>query len=292
MDRRSFIASVTIGGLAGFGLAACERPSTEGTSTDGAAARRVNSIGLQLYTIRDRMSEGVPEALAAVAAIGYREVETAGLFNLTPEQFRAELDRVGLVSPAGHYNLNDLRANLDGIFATAEALGQRWVVVPSLGGDERTADGFRQVAADLNRFGAAAVQRGLRIGYHNHDFEFQPVDGDRNGYDILLEETDPELVDLELDIFWAVRGGEDPIALFNRQPGRFTLCHVKDMADMAGQRRMTEVGQGEIDFARILGQSQLAGLQHYFIEHDTPQDSLASIRTSYEHLSTLDLVEG
>src|SRR5690606_32858673 len=105
MDRRSFIASVTIGGLAGFGLAACERPSTEGTSTDGAAARRVNSIGLQLYTIRDRMSEGVPEALAAVAAIGYREVETAGLFNLTPEQFRAELDRVGLVSPAGHYNL-------------------------------------------------------------------------------------------------------------------------------------------------------------------------------------------
>src|SRR5690606_30296311 len=144
----------------GYGLAACGRPSLEGAA---ATAAPLSPIGVQLYTIRDRLGQGVPQALAEVAAIGYQEVQTAGLYDLTPQQFRAELDRVGLVSPAGHHGLNNLRQDLDGTFTTAETLGQRWVVVPSLGGDDRTLDGYHRVAADLNRFGTAANDRGLRI---------------------------------------------------------------------------------------------------------------------------------
>lgn len=290
MDRRSFLTQAAIGGLAGYGLGACAANGS-GSSTGSP----IDRLGVQLYTLRDRFQTEVPGTLAAIAAIGYREVETAGLYDLTPAAFRAELDRNGLVSPAGHYGIADLRQNFDATLATAQTLGQKWVIVPSLSGDDRTPDGFRRVADELNRFGQIALQRGLRIGYHNHDFEFaafnDPGSGaSTNGFETLLSMTDEGLVDVELDIFWAVRGGEDPIALFRRYPGRFPLCHVKDMADIGGERRMTEVGSGEIDFAGIFDLSELAGLRHFFVEHDTPTDSLASVRSSYEYLRRVNLV--
>lgn len=285
LDRRTFLGALA-GGLAGLGLLGCNEPPAE------AAAPWARRPGVQLYTVRTLMQRDVAETLGAVAAAGYREVETAGLFGMAPEEFRAALDRAGLVSPAGHTPIEALRQSLDASLASARTLGQEWVVVPWLDEAERTPEGYRRVAAELNRFGAAAVDRGLRVGYHNHDFEFEELEGGVRGYDLLLADTDPELVDIELDLFWAVNAGQDPVALFERHPGRFPLCHVKDMADRGGAGTQAPVGQGDIDFARIFAHADQAGLRHYFVEQDDPADPLASIRASHAYLQRLRAAEG
>lgn len=267
-------------GVGGAALSAC-------ADAHAATGGRLERIGVQLYTVRDRMQADVAGTLRAVAALGYAEVETAELFDLTPERFREALDAAGLASPAGHYSIDELRRDPGPVFATARTLGQRWAVVPWLAESERNADGYRRVAADLNRFGAAARDAGLRIAYHNHDFEFAPLPGGGTGFDILTAETDPALVDLELDLFWAVTGWQDPVVLIARHPGRIRMCHVKDMAWVSGGRTMVDVGQGSLGFGRIFAAGRQAGLAHFFVEHDTPADSLASIRNSIEHLRRL-----
>lgn len=282
MDRRRFLGAVAALGLGGLAFPACNMGAA-------ASSRRgdLPRIGVQLYTVRDRMRQNVEQTLRAVAEIGYDEVETHDFFGSTPAQFRALLDRFGLASPAGHVPLTAVRSELDATLAAAETVGQRWVIVPWIEESERTADGYRRVAEDLNAAGRVARERGLRVGYHNHDFEFEPLPGETTGFDILLRDTDPELVGIELDLFWAVKGGADPLALFAAHPGRFPLCHVKDMQGIGGAERMVDVGQGEIDFAAIFARSEQAGLRHYFVEHDQPEDSLESLRRSYDHLRQL-----
>jgi sugar phosphate isomerase/epimerase len=282
MNRRSFVGALGAAGLGVLGVTACAPAATAATGR-----RQLDRIGLQLYTVRSLMQQNVAETLQSVANAGYQEVETAGLFGLTPAQFRAELDRAGLVSPAAHVSIGALRDNLPEAFSAAHTLGQRWVVVPSLPQAERTLAGYQRVAADLNRFGAAAQQQELRVGYHNHAFEFEPLPEGRNGYDVLLAETDPALVDMELDLYWAVHAGHEPVELFRQHPGRFSLCHVKDMVDIGGEQRLADVGQGEMDFARIFAHGEQAGLRHYFVEHDNPADPLASIQRSHQYLRQL-----
>lgn len=280
MDRRDFLSTAAATALAGLGLSGCRQPTS-------AESGRLDRIGLQLYTVRGRMERDAAATLREVAEVGYREVETAGLFTLTPAQFRAALDQAGLVSPAGHFAIDVVRQQPDTLIDTARTLGQGWVVVPWLDQAERSPEGYQRLAEDLNGFGAAARDAGLRVAYHNHDFEFEPLGNGRTGFDVLLEATDPALVDIELDLFWAVKGGHDPVTLFTAHPGRFPLCHVKDMTDIAGTQDMVAVGEGEIDFAAIFGRAAQAGLRHYFVEHDNPADPIASIRTSYEHLRQL-----
>jgi sugar phosphate isomerase/epimerase len=281
LDRRDFLSGIAATALTGMGLSACRQGST------AAGGGRLDRLGVQLYTVRGRMQQDVAATLREVAAVGYQEVETAGLFDLSPEQFRAALDAAGLVSPAGHFPIDAIRQQPEATLAVARTLGQQWIVVPWLDPAERTAEGYERLAGDLNRFGAAARDEGMRVAYHNHEFEFEPLGDERTGYDLLLDGTDPSLVDIELDLFWAVRGGRDPIALFAAHPGRFALCHVKDMRDIAGSQEMVAVGEGEIDFASIFGRAADAGLEHYFVEHDNPADPIASIRTSFEHLRQL-----
>jgi sugar phosphate isomerase/epimerase len=281
MDRRSFLGAVAAAGAGGLALAACARAET------AAPGVPLDRIGVQLYTLRTLMQQGVPETLQAVAEIGYREIEPHSFFGLSAQQFRAEMDRHGLSSPAGHYSIVETRRDLAATLANAQTLGQRWIVIPWLEESERTLAGYRRVAADLNRFGAAAREREMRVGYHNHEWEFAALEGGRSGFDILLEETDPALVDFELDLFWTTHAGRDPVAIFARQPGRFPLWHVKDMADVGGTRRMVDVGQGQIDFARIFANAQQAGLRHFFVEHDNPEDPMRTIRNSYQHLRQL-----
>jgi sugar phosphate isomerase/epimerase len=144
----------------------------------------------------------------------------------------------------------------------------------------------------LNQAGTACQAAGLQFAYHNHDFEFVPIDG-RVPYDILLENTDARLVKLELDLFWITFAGGDPLAQFARSPGRFPLVHVKDMTpkptlDASPERVMVDVGKGSIDWKRIFAQSRAGGIQHYFVEHDQPSDPLASARASYDFLHQLE----
>lgn len=290
--RRAFIGAVlrAAAALAAGGLTAGARCAPRESTSSGTARRRTDmrAIGLQLYTVRDLMARDLPGTLAAVAAIGYTEVEFAGYFGQEPAQLRALLARLGLSAPGVHQPIDALRNTLDAVLAAAEAIGHRYIVCPWLAESERTADGYRRLAADLDRIGKACHDRGFQLGYHNHDFEFDPgVFPGTTPYDVLLAETDPELVVMELDLFWITRGGRDPLSYFERHPGRFPLWHVKDMRDVGGAREMVAVGQGDIDFARLFAAGERAGLKHFFVEHDNPADPLASVRASYEHLERI-----
>src|SRR5207302_1314694 len=240
-----------------------------------APLRKLDRIGLQLYTVRHAMEKDVEGTIARVAAIGYREVEFAGYFGKSARDVRALLDKNGLSSPASHISLSpeQRRAALD----AAPVIGHRYLVLAWIPAEERhTLDDYKRWAERLNRAGTEAKAAGLQFAYHNHDFEFAPLDG-KLPYDVLLAETDPKLVQLEVDLYWITKGGQDPLAYFARWPGRFPMVHVKDSAGPP-DHRIVEVGAGKIDFKKIFAQSDQAGIKYYFVEHDEPADAFASIR--------------
>ncbi len=280
IDRRAFVkgaAAAAAGGALGLGRRV---PAWAAE----AAGKSLDRIGVQLYTVRSLMQDDVKGTLQAVAEIGYDEVEFAGYFDHPPEEVRAILERLGLDAPAAHVSIDALRQDLAGTIGQARAAGHRYLVCPWLAPAERVSiAGYREHAAFFNQVGESCREAGLRFGYHNHDFEFETIDG-QIPFDVLLDETDPGLVDFELDLFWITKGGEDPLRYFERYPGRFTLCHVKDMA--AGGE-MVDVGAGGIDFAAIFARAEQAGLRHFFVEHDSPPDPLASIAASHAHLEGL-----
>lgn len=243
-------------------------------------------IGLQLYTVRALMQRDVEGTLAALAAAGVREVEFAGYFNRAPSALRQRLDALGLTAPAVHVPLPASIDGWDPVFEAASALGHRWCVVPWVGNDARgSLDRWRRLADTLNEAGRRAATRGLRVAYHNHDFEFAVHDG-RVAYDVFVEALDPALVDLELDLYWTVKARHDPAALFAARPGRFPLWHLKD-AGPAPERAMRDVGAGTIDFASLFARADQAGLRHGFIEHDNPADPMASVQASVAALGRL-----
>src|SRR5690606_4033384 len=157
--------------------------------------------------------------------------EFAGYYDHSPAQVRAILDRLDVTAPSAHLGLNLFREDIDRLLAEAQVIGHQNLVVPSANG--RTAEGWRELAAEFNRYGERARRAGLNFGYHNHAGEFEDLGGGVTAYDILLRETDPALVAMELDLYWAVRGGQDPVAMFANDPGRYRLFHVKDMSDRA-----------------------------------------------------------
>jgi sugar phosphate isomerase/epimerase len=279
LDRRTFLVAAgraAAAAAAGFGLA--PRRAT------GRPLRSLERIGLQLYTVRAEMERDLEETLQRVREIGYGEVEFAGYFGRSPAAVRAALGAAGLDAPAAHVGFDTLGDLWRETLEAAATVGHRWVVVPWIPEPARTdLDGYRRVAERFNRAGEAAREVGLSFAYHNHDFEFEP-ESERVPFDVLLEETDPALVAFELDVYWAVRGGADPVECFARFPGRFPLAHLKDM-DAEG--RMVDVGAGRIDFRSILRERDLAGLRHAFVEHDEPPDPLASARVGYDHLAAL-----
>lgn len=268
MDRRTFVQTATA-------LLASGRPARR-------APRKLDRIGLQLYTVRGVLERDFEGTLARVAEIGYREVEFAGYFGRSPAAVRALLDRHGLAAPSAHVSPDDWTAALD----AARAIGHRYLVVAWIPAEQRrTLADWARIAATFNRLGAEARDAGIQFAYHNHDFEFVPLEG-RLPYDVLLEATDPKLVALEIDLYWITKGGQDPLAYFARWPGRVPMVHVKDSGPPP-EHRMTDVGAGTIDFRRIFARSAQAGIRHYFVEHDEPPDPFASIRASYDYLRRL-----
>lgn len=288
IDRKRFLQAAGLGLLAGC---AGERSRSGEPGGEPAEARAaldppLERIGVQLYTVRSLMAEDVAATLDAMAAVGYREVEFAGYFGHTPGEIRGWLDAAGLTAPAAHVGIPELtEPGLDASIEAALAIGHDWLVLPSIGPEMRTAEGYREVAGILNAAGAGAASAGLRVGYHNHAFEFEMVeDGSaaRTGYSVLVEHLDPALVDLEIDLHWSAVAGVDALALFAEYPGRFPLCHVKGMTADGG---MADVGAGVIDWAGLFARSEEAGLRHYFVEHDQPDDPMASVEASYRYLS-------
>lgn len=275
IDRRSFL---TIAGASILSVALAGR---------GAAMtvdRRISKVGVQLYTIRDALTSDLDGSLSRVAEIGYREVELAGYRSHTVAEFKAALDRHGLSAPSTHIAMERIRDALPAVLDEAHTLGHQYVVCPNIADEKAGLDGYRKAADVLNHAGAIAKQSGISIGYHNHGTELTPIGGQRP-YDVLLERTDPSLVAMEMDIYWMVTGGGDPVAYFSKYPGRFKMVHVKDM-DATPQRGMTEVGKGVIDWKKLFDADP--GIEHYFVEHDHATDPFASIATSYDYLSKLE----
>ncbi len=280
LDRRDFLRTLPAVGAALYASDAFRTPAQAGT--------QVRSIGIQAYTMRSVLSKDLEGTLAAIAKIGYREIEFAGLYGKSPAEMRAILDRVGLTAVSSHHSTEDIRGDWQKTLDGARTLGQSYVVVASVGGNDRTAEGLRAVADDFNKAGEAANKAGLRFGYHNHDFEFKPVDG-LLPYDVLLERCDPSLVIMEMDLFWIVNGGQDPLRYFAKYPGRFPLVHAKDRT--AGGE-MVNVGKGVIDFRDIFAHATQAGIRHVFVEHDNPPSPVDDARVSFQALRRLGLGGG
>lgn len=253
-------------------------------------------VGLQLYTLRNLISKDVRGVIAKVADIGFREVETygfspaGGFWGLKPNEFKALLRDNGLKSPSGHYNfepylntdsMESLHANIE----AAQAIGQKYLTVPYLSEPLRkNLDSYKFLAAKLNQAAVVARKAGLQLVYHNHDFEFKDFNG-TTGYDILLRETNPADLKFELDIFWTVKAGKDPIALFNQNPGRYVIWHVKDMDKV--DKSFTEVGSGSIEYQQIFANSRLSGMKHYFVEQDVIKiDPYESITRSFQYIKS------
>ena len=276
IDRRAFLGTLPAAFVVG-----------RDSLGDGARPRMrdLSELGVQLYTLRSALQEDVDRTLAAVAEIGYTKVEIAGLYGHSPREMRAKLDAVGLRCASSHHGLADVRGDWAAVLEGAQELGQDLIVVPSIPSDENTPDLLARVADDFNRAGEVAQAAGIRFGYHNHDWEFEPHPNGVLPMDLLLERTDPHLVDWQLDLFWIVHGGADPVRYLRATAGRVTSVHVKDRTADGG---MVDVGQGVIDFATLLPLAEGLGLRHAFVEHDSPGDPIESVRRSYEHLRSLE----
>lgn len=287
MDRRTFLGTMTAATLL--------------TRRLGFAAddHKIEKIGLQLYTVRDLMKQDFDGTLSKVAAVGYKEVEFAGYFDHSPKDVRAAVDRHGLTAPSAHIDYKNLGDKFPEVIEAAKVVGHEYLVNPWIDEEIRKQpDGWKQAAETFNRAGEACKKAGIQFAYHNHWFEFLPVNG-KLPYDLLLTECDPNLVKMELDLCWITVGGQDPLRYFDRYPGRFPLVHVKDVKRVppvtaggaqdfgSSMKDMTEVGSGIIDWKKIFAQSDKAGIKHYFVEHDNPKIPLESIKKSYDYLARL-----
>jgi sugar phosphate isomerase/epimerase len=256
-------------------------------------------LGLQLFTLRAAMARDVEGTLKRIAGLGYEEVETYGFdpegiryYGLAGTAFAQRLRENNLTTPSGHYDLNrfvsssvdDLKRYVDRCVEGAHALGQEYITWPLLDANDRTIEKFKVAAERLNVAGGQIKKAGLQLAYHNHDFEFVEQNG-QIGYDIILEETDPALVKLQIDLYWIARGSKITAnEWFKRQPGRFVMWHVKDMHRTS--RDYTEVGNGTIDFTRIWPDAALAGMKHFFVEQggNFTHDPFRSVADSAEYV--------
>jgi sugar phosphate isomerase/epimerase len=256
-------------------------------------------MGLQLFTVRAALAKDVEGTLKYIAGLGYEEVETYGFdpqgigyYGLPAKTFRQRLQDHKLTAPSGHYDLNrfvsasedDLKRYVDRCIEGAHSIGHSYITWPLLDAGDRTIEKFKMVAERLNIIGAQITKAGLQLAYHNHDFEFVEQNG-QIGYDIILKETDPALVKLQMDLYWIARGSKiSPNEWFKRAPGRFVMWHVKDMHKVS--RDYTELGNGSIDFTRIWPDASLAGLKHYFVEQggNFTHDPFRSIADSAEYV--------
>ena len=248
----------------------------------------IGPIGLQLYTVRKAMQSDFDGTLKRVAAVGYKEIEFAGLFGRPAAGVRRLLDGLGLSAPSMHVPYETLNEGWNAVLDDAGRLGCRYVVVPYIPDSLRTSiDDYRRAADSFTRGAEAAAKASLKFAYHNHAIDFKPLDH-RLPFDVLLEATDPSLVSVELDLYWIERAGQDPRRYFNRWPGRCKLIHVKDTLG-APEHRMTEVGKGIIDWPKLLASARAAGAEHFFVEQDDAVKPFDSIAASFSYLNELQL---
>ncbi len=251
-------------------------------------------IGLQLYSVRELLAKDLDGTLRKIKAAGYAEVEAAGYYDRTAQEFRQAMDKAGLRCTSTHHGLDVLRARLDELIEYGHRLGLDYIVSPSASHRDpaakgpMTMDDWHFSADEMNRIGEKVKAAGMTFGYHNHDEEFDNEDG-VVFYDELMRLTDPKLVVFEMDCGWVIAAGRNPVEFLIKSPERFPLLHVKDMErGAAGGFRSTVMGRGIVDYQAVLRAAK--GLKHYYIEQeDFDIDPIAAIRLDAEYMRNLKL---
>lgn len=316
MNRRSFLcaAAGAMGAVYAGNSNASQRPA-------------ISRLGLQLFTVPAMLEMGLDSGLRIISDCGYKEVELfgpypfsvpsaherwrsvlpmlkftqSGYFGRTAQEFRALLDLNGLTSPSIHIDVETLQQRLDQVAEAAHILGHRHVGISSLPAElRRTPDGYRKAAELFNQLGQRMARHGLKFLYHNHGYGLQPWDG-RAPLKDLIENIDPELVSLELDVFWTAAGGEEPAELLDAYPGRYKLIHLKDMkqrvrfsGDGGDASQWTQLfpyitnsGQGVLDIPRIVDAARRSGVEHFIVEFDQAEDAEGTLKANQQFLSQL-----
>ena len=293
LSRRKFL--VTTGAVGAGAFAASLLPRMAWAGPMGLP------VGIQLYTVGKPLAEDTPGTLKQLHEIGYREVESAGLGKHTAKELRGLLDDAGLVCPSAHLQLTGDK--LEEQFEEAHTLGAHFAVssvlrsfspefmkaaraamqsngaTPMPKAEPMGLDDFKKTAEKMNEVGKQAKAAGLQYAYHNHNFEFEKMPDGSPGYDVLIKETDPELVKFEIDCGWMVVAGGDPVAYFKKYPGRFRMLHIKDFKPVAGPTTQlmgpgrpqgADLGTGFVDYGPIFAAGKAAGIEHIFVEQETP----------------------
>lgn len=325
-SRRKFL-NTSLMAAAGVALAGAGCNSSKANKTV-SSKKMVAKAGLQLYSIPHLLEQDFRGTLKTVAGIGYKELEfagpysykdwknaapgagkpTGGYYGNTPAEVKQMLNEYGLTAPSAHIPKAELQNNLAPFIEAAHTVGHEYLVVPFLDAPDRgTIDIYKRLADEFNKIGAACKAGGIQLAYHNHSFEFGTVDG-QVLYDILLNNTDKDLVKFELDLFWISMAGFDPVAYFKKYPGRFRLVHCKNMATSktlpsplhsfdnldsikSAFANQTNLGTGIIDFKRIIAAAKESGVEHFIVERDrllnSGEQELATIKDGYNYISNI-----
>jgi len=291
MKRRQFIQTAAVASAAAL------IPSF-------AFAGPKRKIGIQLYTLRDVIFKDVQGTLKQVADFGYHELESFSyndgkVFGKPVSEVAKIISDLGMTMPSGHYHTGLINApnrpvevgtlvnQWERAVNDAKILGQEYMLVAYLQKDERkTIDDYKKVCELINKNAEICGKYGIRIGYHNHDFEFEPIDG-QVPYELMMKELDPKSVSMELDLFWTIYANRDPLKLFTQYPGRFEQWHVKDMRK-DDRKLNADIGTGSIDFKAIFAKADEAGFKHFYIEHDNfPASSIESVKADAQNIKSI-----
>ncbi|HNR42543.1 MAG TPA: sugar phosphate isomerase/epimerase [Bacteroidales bacterium] len=310
-SRREFLRLSAAGALGALALSQYSCRNSPGTAGKASAAKsdpKSFGIGLQLYTIRDAMATDVRGSLKQVSDAGYKYVELANyadgkFYGYEPAEFLKIVNDLGMEILSSHTQVEAQGVTLDNAKKMAEdhaRLGVKYCIQPWVVEEARkTIDSYRKMVADWNIVGGIMKEHGIMFGYHNHNFEFDTVEGKIPYFDVMLAELDKDLVTMEIDIFWATKAGQDPVEIFRKYPGRFQLFHMKDMFTKEapfyttdGVNDFAPVGAGVIDFRSILAAKDVAGMKYMIVEQDRSREGkpFDDIRTSIANLTTKILV--
>ncbi len=326
IDRRAFV-NLLGAGAAGFYAAGCASASEEPSEATPAQTRLVERVGLGLFSIPHLLEEDFEGTMRLLADIGYKEIEIygpypfsvpaahemwaaitpqlgfsiSGYYGMEPEALRGLLDEVGISVPSLHVDLGTLRERIDETGEAVRMLGAGYAGIAAIPEEERaTLDDYRRLADEFNEIGRRAVERGFRFLYHNHGYGLTGMEGSIPMH-ILLERIDPSVVSLEMDIYWTVAGGADPIGYLQNWPDHYRLMHIKDMTELvrfAGNGDnpnewmelfpfMASVGAGVLDISAIVAEASASGVEHFYVERDLAPDPVDMLQTSYDYLSSL-----
>jgi sugar phosphate isomerase/epimerase len=242
------------------------------------------SMGVQVYSVRDALKEDFKGSIGKIADIGYEYIEAYGLgvdgtmYGMSAQEYRDIVEDTGMTIMSSHCTYFKAEES-EALINAALTAGLTYVIVPYLGEEQR--GDYYAIAENLNKAGAMFKEAGLQLGYHNHDFEFEKQ-GDEVALEILLKETDPELVTFQADLYWVVKAGSNPIELIQKYPGRFTTFHVKDAQTDLEQ---TTVGSGIVEFEKIFNIKDTAGMKHYFVEDERTDDPFKNLQDAYTYLN-------